>query len=85
MTREEGKPMRHRVKILPKYYQAVLDQTKNFELRKDDRDYQVGDIIWLDEWTGEEYTGRNIALKIKYILRDCPEYGLADGYCILGF
>ena len=53
--------------------------------RKDDRGYQVGDIVILKEWDGEVYTGRDIALKIKYILRNCPEYGLADGYCILGF
>ncbi len=83
--REPGKSMRHRVKILPEYYEAVLNQTKNFELRKDDRDYQVGDIVWLEEWNGEAYTGRSLALKIKYILRNCPEYGLMEEYCILGF
>lgn len=22
---------------------------------------------------------------ITYILRNCPEYGLADGYCIIGW
>ena len=32
------------------------------------------------------YTGREIKnLPISFILRDCQEYGLKDGYCILGF
>ena len=31
------------------------------------------------------YTGREIKnLPIYFILRCCPEYGLKDGYCILG-
>ena len=83
--REKGQTMKHEVKIRPEYYEAVLNGTKNFELRKDDRGYQVGDIVILKEWDGETYTGRDLALKIKYILRNCPEYGLMAGYCILGF
>lgn len=81
----KGQTMKHEVKIKPEYYGAVLNGTKNFELRKDDRVYQVGDIVILKEWDGEIYTGRDLALKIKYILRNCPEYGLMAGYCILGF
>lgn len=77
--------MMHELKLLPKYYGAVLNGTKNFELRKDDRSYQIGDIIILKEWEDGAFTGRELALKTKYILRNCPEYGLMDGYCILGF
>lgn len=77
----------HELKILPEYFEAVKKGIKNFELRKDDRDYQVGDMITLKEYTKDGvYTGRGIAnLKIEYILRDCPDYGLKKGYCILGF
>ena len=25
-----------------------------------------------------------IPMESEFILRDCPEYGLKDGYCILG-
>lgn len=70
-------------KCLPEYYQAVRKRTKTFEIRKDDSDYEVGDILELHEWDGEEYTGHKIAREITYILRDCPEYGLAEGFCIL--
>ena len=74
----------HTVKIKPKYYEAVLSGEKNFELRKNDRNYQVGDLIRLKEYN-EDFTGRDLVLKIKYILKDCPEYGLMDGFCIIGF
>lgn len=76
----------HALKIQPKYFTAVLHGKKNFELRKDDRGYQVGDLITLREYENGEYTGKEIKnIPIKYILRDCPEYGLKEGYCILGF
>lgn len=73
----------HQLKIIPQYFQAVWNGEKTFELRKDDRDYQVGDILALREWDGEKYTGSGIAVRITHILRNCPEYGLADGYCIM--
>lgn len=76
----------HKLKILPEYFDAIASRKKTFELRKDDRGYKVGDILWFREWDGERYTGRELSvIEIKYILRDCPEYGLSDGYCILGF
>ena len=35
----------HTLKILPKYYVAIINGEKTFELRKNDRDYRVGDLI----------------------------------------
>ena len=78
-------PMLHNLKILPQYFDAVVSNVKHFELRKDDRDYQGGDFLVLREWENEEYTGRETGFKIEYILRGCPEYGLMDGYCIIGW
>lgn len=76
----------HELKILPEYYDAVIEGKKHFELRKDDRKFDVGDMVILREWNGSEYTNRaRIFCEITYILRNCPEYGLMDGYCILGF
>ena len=71
-------------KILPEYYHAVRIREKTFELRKDDSDYQLGDMLILREWDGEQYTGKTIHREITYILRDVPQYGLMEGYCILG-
>ena len=75
---------KHELKILPKYFQAVWSGIKTFELRKDDRDYQRGDILVLREWDGEEYTGSAICVKVTYILQNAEKYGLKDGYVIMG-
>lgn len=72
-------------KILPKYFEEVIKGNKNFELRKDEDDIQVGDLIRLKEWDGEKYTGRSKVKSVAYVLRDVPEYGLVEGYCIIGF
>ena len=75
----------HELKILPEYFDAVISGAKNFELRKDDRNYKIGDLIILKEFDGTQFTGREIKnVPITYILKDCPEYGLHKGYCILG-
>lgn len=73
----------HILKILPEYYAAVESGLKKAELRKDDRGFEVGDLIDLYEWTGRRYTGKVQRVAITHILRDCPEYGLKEGYCIL--
>jgi len=75
----------HEIKILPQYFADVSKGIKQFELRKDDRGYQVGDLVRLREWDGKEYTGKKMIVGIKYVLRDCPEYGLMEGYCIFGW
>lgn len=76
----------HELKISPKYFDDVNKNKKRFELRKDDRDYKVGDLITLREYDNGQYTGREIKnIPIGYILRNVPEYGLREGYCILGF
>ena len=71
-------------KIYPKYFKAVQDCEKNFELRLDEDDIQVGDLLVLKEWDGF-YAGHKIRRYVKYVLRDCPELGLMAGYCIIGW
>ena len=83
----KGERMNHNLKISPKYFNDVVYYNKRFELRKDDRNYQVGDTLLLEEYEDGEYTGRCFSpiRPIQYILRDCEEYGLQKGYCILGW
>ena len=76
--------MNHQLKILPSYFQLVWDGKKPFELRKDDRGYGIGDVLILNEWSNGKYTGRAIRAKVTCVLRDCEEYGLQDGFCIMG-
>jgi len=41
--------MTHDIKILSEYFNAVADGSKPFEVRRNDRDYQVGDTLLLRE------------------------------------
>ena len=72
-------------KILPEYFEAVIRGKKTFEIRKDEDDIQVGDAIILKEWDGEKYTGRETGRNISYVLRNVPQYGLSEGYCIMSW
>ena len=67
------------------HYKDIERGSKTFELRKNDRDFQVGDILMLIKLDGEgNETDQVIKKKVVYILKDCPQYGLKDGYAILG-
>lgn len=77
---------RHELKIAPRFFEDVAHYAKRAEVRKNDRDYKVGDTYILREWDGTAYTGREAAIEISYILtaEDFPE-GIKEGYCVLGF
>lgn len=76
---------KHNLKILPLYFKDVEAEKKCFELRINDRDFQVGDTFLLQEHENGAYTGRWYVGIISYVLQDCKEYGLEDGYCIFGW
>jgi hypothetical protein len=75
----------HNLKVWPQYFKDVESGKKTFELSKDDRDYRVDDTVCLSEWdpVTEEFTNEAVTKKILYILRDAPEFGLQEGFCIL--
>lgn len=75
----------HRIKTLPEYFQAVLEGRKPFEIRKNDRDFKVGDLLILEEWSSEEpslggYTGRVTSREVVYI----TDFGQIEGYVVMG-
>jgi hypothetical protein len=72
---------RHNLKILPEYFQAIAKGIKTFEIRKNDRNYQIGDQITLMEHNGRNYTGREIIGSITYI----TDYEQKEGYIVFGF
>lgn len=75
--------MVHNLKILPMYFEEVRLGNKTFELRKNDRPYNVGDTLILKEFDGNGYTKRELTREITYILQG-GNYGLDKDYCILG-
>lgn len=75
----------HHLKIKENYFLALLSGDKTFEIRKNDRDFQVGDLIVfsvIDDRTCSIVDFGDV-FRISYVLKDCKEYGLEDGYAVL--
>lgn len=74
----------HHLKTWPEYFQAVRSGVKTFEARRDDRGFEVGDILVLAEWDPRTgfFSGEKEVRTITYILRGTEH--VAPGYCILG-
>lgn len=75
--------MIHELKIMPKYFDLVAKREKTFEIRRNDRDYQVGDTLVLKEWYRGKYTGRELTRYVNYIYYGDGTYGLSEDYVIL--
>lgn len=50
----------HALKAWPPYWRRVAERTKTFEVRRDDRDFQTGDYLLLEEWEPTAVTPANI-------------------------
>lgn len=76
--------MVHELKCWCEYFDAVANGMKPFEVRCDDRDYQIGDILHLKEYSKhtEAYTGAEIKRLVTYTLRGKPF--VPEGYVIMG-
>lgn len=74
--------MIHDLKIFPEYFSAVNLGLKKFEIRKNDRNFSVGDILFLNEFDGINYTGRSIQKKVCYMLLG-GNFGLQNDYVIM--
>ena len=77
--------MIHQLKIDPCYFDAILYFHKRFEIRFNDRDFQLFDTLILSEFDSDKeiYSGRRIFCSVTYILRSCKY--LMPGYVALGF
>ena len=78
----------HKLKLDSFYYDDSASGIKTFEIRENDRDFKVGDILELREWVWSSLEGKgaytgNVHWKIiTYILED-EEY-LYEGFVCLG-
>ena len=65
--------MIHQLKQMSEYFEDVIAGKKTFEIRVDDRDYEKGDYLALNEIDNSGiYTGRSCVVYVDYILRDLP-------------
>lgn len=82
----------HELKTDKEVFCATMVGDKPYEIRYDDRGFEVGDALVLceTEYTGEEmaagrpliYTGRKFMARVVYILRG-PCYGLKERWVIM--
>lgn len=79
--------MTHYLKTWPVFFKAVWDLKKTFELRKNDRNFKVGDRLQLQEYdpTTKTYSGRFSVVNVTYVLNANQVDGLDPDYCIIGF
>lgn len=77
----------HKLKCWSEYFKVKCEGLKDWELRKNDRDYQVGDILVHEEGDIKHddfvRTGKILVEEVTYILKNQPQFGLEKGYCIM--
>jgi len=84
----------HELKTWPSVFNAVASHAKTHEVRKNDRDYAVGDVLYMREWDPDKYqmartckeesayTGRWIKASITYITPG-GSFGLPVDLCVM--
>ena len=74
----------HELKSWPSQFQAMWTGLKRAEFRRDDRGYEVGDLLELREWdpSGQQYTGFQLTARVMHLLRG-PELEVPAGFVVL--
>lgn len=87
VSSQEGR-MKHTLKTWPPYFEHAMTGVKTFELRRADREFDVGHEVELVEWDfhRERPTGRRLVRRIVYVLggTDAQAFGLKHGHVVLG-
>ena len=68
----------HELKCWPEFFAPIESGEKTAELRLNDRNYQVGDILVLCEYdpNNEVYTGRRCRRRVSHIVHGCGSVGV---------
>jgi hypothetical protein len=78
-------PRVHELKVQTQFWDDLWNFRTTAQLRQDDRQYRVGDVLDLREYNPQfGFTGMNCRRRVTHILRheDVP-YGVRRGWCIL--
>jgi len=64
-------PTTHDIKCQPDQFAALLNGSKRFEFRRNDRNYKVGDLLTVREYRigSNTYTDRAATFEVLYITR----------------
>lgn len=78
--------MIHELKCWPGFFEALADGRKTHEVRYDDRNFQVGDILKISKWDPssscfvEPY--KPLVFEVTHILKG-EKWGIRDGFADL--
>ena len=76
--------MIHKIKIEQKFFYDIASGLKSFDVRKNDRNYAVGDTLEMFEIDENmTNTGRGVIVRVNYILPG-GKYGIEENYCVMG-
>lgn len=77
------KKQTHKLKTWMPYFQDIIDGKKPFEIRFNDRNFEVGDDVQHIEWdsTEDKATGRQCWTTITYMIKS-GLFGIPEGYCL---
>ncbi|CFB71225.1 DUF3850 domain-containing protein [Yersinia enterocolitica] len=70
----------HDLKIRPEFFAPVRQGVKTAEIRLNDRNFQVGDLLELNEWNSGHFTGAFVVREITHVA-DISEF--KPGYVLL--
>lgn len=75
----------HNLKTWPEYFAAVRSGKKRFEIRRNDRDFAVGDILVLREFNpgSGAYTDQTEERQVTFMLSG-GQFGLEAGFVAMG-
>ncbi|MFX1481128.1 MAG: DUF3850 domain-containing protein [Promethearchaeota archaeon] len=73
----------HELKVWPECFDLLLEGKKTFEIRKNDREFALGDLLVLKEYDSptKSYTGREVRFYIIYMLANSSF--MKDGFVIM--
>lgn len=76
----------HELRSWPRYFADTVAGIRTYDLRRDDRGFQVGDELLLREYDPDAgaYTGRTHRVRIVHMMRHTEFSGLAPRYVVLG-
>ena len=74
------------IQTQPRDFIDITRGIKRIEIRRNDKDFQVGDCLYFREFEDGKSMGNFATTKVTYIIRheDFPE-ALKPGYCAMGF
>lgn len=81
-------PLHHKLKTWPIFYNACVSGAKTFDIRRNDRDYQIGDLLKFVEFdpVNKRETGNTAWFKVVYLISGAEHkhIGIHPDFVVMG-